>query len=71
MTLEELLRTTYPIGPGCMAPEGTLASPNFRVSIMGSTPGGVHMLIHAEGHDSATLDFFVTGNTLVPIEHSI
>lgn len=67
MTLEGLLRTTYKVGPGCVAPEGALASPEFRISIQKITPDGVHFIVHAHGMDSETLDFIAIGNRLVAL----
>lgn len=71
MSLEGLLRTTYPVGPGCIAPEGTPASPEFRVSIQATHSDGVHFIIHALGHNSETLDFIVQGNSLVPVNNKL
>lgn len=63
-SLEGLLRTTFPVGPGCVAPERTPASPDFIVSVQEIRDDGVHIIIHAYGHNSETLDFFVQGNRL-------
>ena len=63
-TLEQILRTTYPVGPGCVGQEGSPASPDFRVAIQAITDEGVHFIIHANGHDSETGDFIIKGNTL-------
>ena len=64
MTLEDLLRMTVPVGPGCISPEGTPMSPEFSVSVQGMGEAGVYFIIHARGHDSETLDFIVKGNKL-------
>jgi len=42
-------------------------APEFRVSVQDECDGGVHIIIHADGHNSETLDFMVTGNNLKPI----
>ena len=39
-------------------------SPQFRVAVQGEVLGGVHFIIHANGHDSETLDLVVFGNVL-------
>lgn len=67
MTLEELLRMTVPVGPGCVAPEGTPMSPEFRVAVQHVAEDAVHIIVHANGHDSETLDFEVRGNELSPL----
>ena len=67
-TLEKLLRMTVPVPAGVMAPEGSAMSPEFRVSIQKVADDGVHFIIHAEGHDSDTMDFKVRGNHLARIE---
>lgn len=66
-TLEELLRVTIPVGPGCVAPEGSPMPPDFRVAVQDKHEHGVRFIIHAQGHDSETLDFTVKGNTLTPV----
>ena len=67
MTLEELLRMTVPVGPGCVAPEDTQMTPDFRIAVQGVSSDNVRIIIHAQGHDSDTLDFDVFGNELRPI----
>ena len=37
-------------------------SPEFRVAIQHITDEGVHAIIHANGHNSDTLDLLVKGN---------
>jgi hypothetical protein len=64
MTLEKLLRMTVPVGPGCVAPEGTPMSPEFRVAVQEITDEGVRFIIHANGHNSETMDFIARGDTL-------
>lgn len=66
-TLEELLRMTVPVGPGCVAPEGTPMTPEFRVAVQNVGDDGVHFLIHAVGHNSDTLDLVANGNQLTRI----
>lgn len=65
--LEKLLRMTVPVGPGCVAPEDTPMSPDFRVSVQNIADDHVHFIIHADGHNSDTLDFRVSGNALTLI----
>ena len=64
MNLEQLLRMTVPVPAGCVTPEGTPMSPEFRVSVQEVRDDGVRVIIHAFGHDSETLDLLVRGNTL-------
>ena len=66
-TLEHLLRMTVPVPAGCVAPEGTPTSPEFRVVVQRADNDGVHFIIHANGHRSDTLDFIVRGNLLTPV----
>ena len=67
MTLEELLRMTVPVGPGCVVPEDTPTSPEFRIAVQHVRENSVHIIIHASGHNSETLDFDVRGNELLPL----
>lgn len=39
-------------------------SPEFRVAVQDADDKGVHIIVHAMGHDSDTLDFKVSGNRL-------
>lgn len=64
-SLEDLLRMTVPVGPGCVAPEGSPMSPEFRVSVQKVSDAGVHFIIHANNHDSETLDFIAQGDALL------
>lgn len=64
MTLEDLLRMTVPVGPGCVAPEDTPMSPDFRVAVQEITDDGVRVIIHADGHTSETMDYVVQGDSL-------
>lgn len=64
MNLEQLLRMTVPVPAGCVAPEGTPMSPEFRVAVQDITDDGVRVIVHASGHNSDTLDLLVRGNTL-------
>lgn len=66
-TLESLLRMTVPVGPGCIVPEGTPMSPEFRVAVQQVMEDGVRIIVHASGYNSDTLDFIVRGNSLVPV----
>lgn len=66
-TLEQLLRMTVPVPAGCIAPEGTPISPEFRVSVQNIFDESVRIIIHANGHDSDTLDFRVQGNQITPM----
>ena len=60
-TLEQLLRMKV-AAKGFLGPVDV--SPEFRVAIQGERDGGVHFIIHANGHDSKTLDFVAVGNEL-------
>jgi hypothetical protein len=39
-------------------------TPEFRVAVQSITEDGVHIIIHANGHNSDTLDFIVSGDEL-------
>ena len=53
MDLRELLQTTVMI-------DGTKITPEFRIAVQGvDDRGWVHIIVHALGHDSATLDLMV------------
>ena len=66
MTLEDLLRMevneTSPVSGRPVS-----FSPEFRVAVQNKLADGVHIIIHANGHNSDTLDFMVNGNTLTKI----
>mgnify|MGYP001584900524 FL=1 len=64
-TLENLLRMTVPVGPGCIALEGSPMSPEFRLSIQEITDDWVRFIVHANGHDSDTMDLIVRGNSIM------
>lgn len=63
-TFEELLRMTVPVGPGCVAPEGTPMSPDFEIRITEVGDGYVKFYVHAIGYPSDTMNFKACGNTL-------
>ena len=65
--LETLLRTTVPVPAGCVAPEGSPMTPEFRVSVLNVREDGVHFIIHAHGYSGDTLDLIARGNTLMPL----
>ena len=67
VTLEELLRMTVPVGPGCIVPEDTPMSPDFRIAVQEKIDDGIRIIIHANGYDSDTLDFMVKGNSIEEI----
>ena len=59
MTLQDLLKMKVKIG------DHDNCTPEFRLSVLSHDDGGsTHIIVHADGHDSGTLDFLVTGNTL-------
>lgn len=62
-TLEDLLRMKVK-GISPVTKEPIEYSPEFRVAVQGESGDGVHVIVHANGHDSDTLDFIVSGNEL-------
>lgn len=61
-TLEELLVTTVK-SHGKDGPVDI--RPDFRVSVQRIlSGGGVHFIVHPDGHDGDTLDYVVRGNNL-------
>lgn len=68
MKLENLLRMTVPVPAGCVAPEGTPYSPDFRIAVQEVAEDGVRIIVHALGHDSDTLDAWVIGGQLLSLE---
>lgn len=42
-------------------------TPEFRVAVQSFQGDGTHIIIHANGHDSDTLDFIVSGDTLIKV----
>lgn len=66
MTLEELLKMKIDsVSPVTQQP--VQYSPDFRMAVQGECDDGVHVIIHAYGHSSETLDFVVVGNELRPL----
>ena len=65
MTLQQLLETTVT----SENKEGSKVevSPDFRVAVQQVKGGGIHFIIHPDGHAGETLDFVVTGNELKPL----
>ena len=65
ITLQQLLETTV-TGQN---KDGAVVkfSPDFRVAVQQVKDGGIHFLIHPDGHNGETLDFIVTGNELKPL----
>lgn len=43
-------------------------SPEFRVAVQSIMSNGVHIIIHADGHNSDTLDLVVMGNDILKLE---
>jgi 16S rRNA U516 pseudouridylate synthase RsuA-like enzyme len=68
MKVEQLFRMTVPVGPGCISPEETPMSPEFRVAVQEVRDDAVRVIIHANGHDSETLDRWVIGDQLLTLE---
>lgn len=66
MNLEKLLRTKVEF-------EGLNGkvniTPDFRVAVQKISDAGVHIIIHANGHSSDTLDYMVNGDELSRIDH--
>jgi hypothetical protein len=62
--VDNLLRMTVPVPAGCVAPEGSPMSPEFRVSVQLVTEAGVHFIMHADGHSSGTLDLVASRHGL-------
>lgn len=63
MTLEQLLKMKID-GISPISKESISYPPDFRVAVQGERDGGVHVIVHALGHSSETLDFIVVGNEL-------
>lgn len=65
MTLEDLLRMKVTTTMSTMAGDNAVEyTPDFRVAVQGEKNGGIHFIIHANGHNSNTLDFVATGNDI-------
>jgi len=74
MTLENLLRMKVK-SVNTVTLEEVEMSPEFRVSVQNDKAmldgrPAVHIIIHAMGHNSDTLDFYVVGNKLQDIAWS-
>lgn len=68
MKLENLLRMTAPCPAGCVAPEGTPYSPDFRIAVQEVAEDGVRIVVHAMGHNSDTIDAWVIGDQLLTLD---
>lgn len=68
MRLEKLLRMTVPVGPGCVSPEDTPMSPEFRIAVQEVREDAVRVIIHANGHSSETLDRWIIGDNLLTLD---
>lgn len=65
MTLQDLLSMTVEsknISRGIIQ-----VPPEFRVTVQEKTEQGVRIIIHADGHNSETMDFWVKGDELSPV----
>lgn len=65
-TLEDLLRTVVK-SASPVTGRPIEYPPEFRVAVQGSNDASVFIIIHANGHNSETLDFNVSGNTLTQL----
>lgn len=65
MTLQQLLETTVTSENKDGQP--VEISPDFRVAVQQVKSGGLHFIIHPQGHNGETLDFIVRGNELEPL----
>lgn len=65
MTLQQLLETLVTT----QDKDGNTVevSPDFRVAVQQVKNGGLHFIIHPDGHNGETLDFVVRGNELEPL----
>lgn len=64
-TLETLLQMTVPAKD--KGGNDIRITPEFRVAVQHITESGCpRIIIHANGHNSDTLDFVVDGNELIP-----
>jgi len=64
ITLEQLLRMEVPFE--AERSSGT-CPPDFRVAVQEKSDKGVRIIVHANGHSSETLDFWVSGNQLLDL----
>ena len=66
MTLQDLLSMTV---ESTNLSRGVIqVPPEFRVAVQEKPDQGVRIIIHADGHDSETMDFWVSGNELLPVD---
>lgn len=63
MNLEELLRMKVK-GINSVSGKEVEYSPDFRIAIQHENDEAVEIIIHAQDHNSETLDFAVRGNEL-------
>lgn len=71
MTLEDLLRTKVPMSKDTHNVHGNdsmKVTPDFRVAVQEQTKKGVRIIIHPNGHNGATLDYWVVGDQLTAID---
>lgn len=66
MLLEDLLRMKVD-GVSAVTGKAIRYSPDFRISVQFERGDGVHIIVHADGHNSDTLDFVVRGNELTQL----
>lgn len=68
-TLEDLLRMKV---PGEDKDENPIEiTPDFRVAVQSAGEKAVHIIIHPNGHTGDTLDFYVSGNVLIPVDSTV
>ena len=66
MSLEKLLKMKVK-GENSVTKKEVEFSPDFRIAVQNITEKGVHIIVHANGHNSDTLDFLVKGNKLIQL----
>ena len=69
-TIEDLLKMQVD-GVSPVSGKDITFSPEFRVSIQRITEYGVHFIIHANGHNSPTLDLIANGNKLSELSKDV
>ena len=73
-TIEELLSMKVKGKNGVLKEQGkpceVEVSPEFRVAVQNITDEGVHIIIHANGHNSDTIDLLVKDNKVSVINNS-